>query len=343
LPERPEDATAMSRATDLLDVWRSIASPPRGSLAGRRVPDLSPELRIWVAVDSGRTPYLLVQVPPEIGQVSLERTRGLEVTVSEMRIGDEPTSTYLALACLDENLTETFAALCGDVADALDRQGGDPVTTTQEIVRRWRRFWQITGAQLSRDECLGLFGELWFMERWIGLPAGVSLWTAPGGARHDFQSPRWSVEVKSATRTSDGVVRHIITGIDQLADPETGQLYVFSLQVAPDELASNTLPSLVSRLADSLSLYPDARDAFLDGLSRRRYSPADAERYGYRWRVLREELYQVAGNFPRIVPASFSSGLPAGIGGLTYVLDMAACSEWRVAIRPEEASSLLFG
>ncbi len=327
---------AMSRATDLRETWGSIASPPRGSLAGRRIPDLRATLRVWAAIDSARTPHLLVQVPPDTGQLALERTRGLEVTVDEMRIGDEPAATYLALACLDENLTDTFAALCGDVADALDRDGDDPIAIARTVIRRWRRFWQISGGRLSREECLGLFGELWFLERWIGLQRGVAFWTGPSGSRHDFQTPDWSVEVKASSRRSDGLVHHHVNGIDQLAEPESGELYLFSLQVANDELSANTLPDLVDRIRAALESEPDILDAFLDGLERRRYSPGDAHRYGYRWRILAEELYRVGTDFPRIVRDSFESGLPNGIGEISYYLNIAACDQWRIARGPDD-------
>lgn len=322
---------AMSRATELREIWSSIASPPRGSLAGRRIPSLGTPFRVWAAIDSARTPHLLVQVPPETGSMAIERTRGLEVAVDEMRIGTEPTSTYLSLACLDENLIDTFSALCGDVAAALDRGAGDPVATAKTVIQQWRRFWQISGGRLSREECLGLFGELWFMERWVGLPRAVKYWTAPQGARHDFQCPAWSVEVKTGTRGADGLVRHTIGGIEQLADPESGDLYLFSLQVATDELASNMLPTLVERIAETLTASPGDRGAFLDGLSSRGYNPAESDKYPFRWRILAEELYRVEGDFPRIVSTSFSPRLPAAIGPVVYGLDMAACAAWRVA------------
>jgi Putative PD-(D/E)XK family member, (DUF4420) len=329
----------MSRATDLQETWGSIASPPRGSLAGRRIPDLRPNLRVWAAIDSARTPHLLVQVPSGVGPLALERTRGLEVTVDEMRIGSDPTATYLALACLDANLTETFSALCGEVADALNRDGDDPIAAARTVIRRWRRFWQISGGGLSREECLGLFGELWFLEGWVGLRRGVAVWTGSSGSRHDFQTEDWSVEVKASSRRNDGLVHHHINGIDQLAEPESGKLYLFSLQVVDDQLSANTLPGLVDRIRSALETEPDVLDTFLDGLERRGYSPGDAHRYEFRWRILAEELYRVGHGFPRIVRNSFDSGLPNGVGEVSYYLNIAACEQWRIARAPDEVGA----
>jgi hypothetical protein len=47
-------------------------------------------------------------------------------------------------------------------------------------------------------------------------------------------------------------------------------------------------------------------------------------------------MYSVGAGFPRLTLDSFPSGLPAGIGNVSYVLDMAACDGWLVATAPIE-------
>ena len=48
------------------------------------------------------------------------------------------------------------------------------------------------------------------------------------------------------------------SGIDQLATPEHGQLYLFSLHVVDDALASNTLPVLIDVVSRALGASTDA-------------------------------------------------------------------------------------
>ena len=57
--------------------------------------------------------------------------------------------------------------------------------------------------------------------------------------------------------------------------------------------------------------------------------------------ALAEELYRVGPGFPRLTRASVSDGVPAGVGDITYSVDLAACAPWRFASRPEEATELL--
>ncbi|MDQ4043998.1 MAG: PD-(D/E)XK motif protein, partial [Chloroflexota bacterium] len=189
----------------------------------------------------------------------------------------------------------------------------------------------------SAQDALGLFAELWFLHRWTtGSPSVIDAWTASAGSRHDFQSPTRSVEVKAAARRADGAVLHRVQHLDQLADPEQGQLFLFSLHVVRDQLAQNTLPNLVERVAAALQGEPLARDEFSRKLGRRGYSPAHAHAYNTPYRVLSERLYTVTAGFPRLIGGSFANGLPTGIADVSYVIDMAVCDPWLVASGPDQ-------
>jgi hypothetical protein len=92
----------------------------------------------------------------------------------------------------------------------------------------------------------------------------------------------------------------------------------------------------------ALSHEVDALGLFSDRLAKAGYNPADAGRYLRPLRVLAEELYRVDESFPKLTKKSFGSGLPPGIGDVTYSLSMAACLPWRVATVPTDAEVALF-
>jgi hypothetical protein len=192
---------------------------------------------------------------------------------------------------------------------------------------------------LSREEALGLFGELWFLRRWLGpVDAGkIERWLATPGARHDFQWPEASVEVKTAaTSAVDGPVHHI-SGLDQLDDPETGRLFLFSLQVVDDALAGNTLTGLVDSLTEEVRSSEEGLIILNEKLAGYGYNPAEADAYQRRLRIIAERLYVVGEGFPRLTRTSFQPVIPPGIGDITYTLKMAACERWFVAKAPTEA------
>jgi hypothetical protein len=144
------------------------------------------------------------------------------------------------------------------------------------------------------------------------------------------------VEVKTAASGSGTVPVHFISSLDQLDAPEVGQLYLFSVHVADDSLAANSLPVLVEQITAALKHDTDGLGSFAERLAKSGYNPADASRYTRPLRVLSEELYGVDESFPKLTMASFQFGLPSGLGGVSYSLSMAACTPWRLAAAPSD-------
>ena len=264
--------------------------------------------------------------------------RGLRVTVARHQVQGREPSDYLDFTCLSDGFAVTFAAVAADIgAEAGLASPDQRVAAVVAALGRWQWFWGVEPDRLSEQDALGLFAELWFLHRWEGGGGNaVQAWTASSGSRHDFQWSERSVEVKATGRRADGAVLHRIQHLDQLADPERGDFYLFSLRVVRDELAHNTLPDIVDRVTDGLSGDALAKEDFARKLGQRGYSPAFRRHHETPYRILGEHMYNVAEGFPRLTPASFPSGLPKGIGNVSYVLDMAACDEWLVTTRPEE-------
>jgi len=321
-------------AADLDAAWRSLHTPESARLL-EAVPISGDD--VWVAVDHQGRRHLLLQVP-EGSNAPATTTQGLQVTVGRHQVRGAQPTVYLDLTCLSEDVDVTFAAVAADIgADAARVAQAERLMVVTAALSRWEWFWGVEPGGLSEQDALGLFAELWFLYRWPQPCAEtVDAWTGSTGARHDFQWPSRSVEVKAATRRAGGAVLHRIHNLDQLSDPEQGQLFIFSLRVVRDALARNTLPDLVERIEQRLHEDPSSHSEFARKLGLRGYSPAHRQRYGIHYRILGEYLYEVDSGFPRLTALSFASGLPAGISDVGYVLDMAACDPWLVASSPEE-------
>lgn len=323
----------MTTPSELQRQWESIAPPARGQLNGRRVPATEGVPPVWTAIDQGGAWHLLVEVPPDTQPLTDRSTRGLHVELAQMVVAEGPAATYIALKCTDSSLRATHCWVAADVVESVNATA-DVRGAIARTLARWRRFWSVSAGGLSADEALGLFAELWFLDRWLGPELGFTRW-APLGSRHDFQWPRASVEVKGTSVQRQGPATHRIVSLDQLAAPETGDLYLFSLQVVPDTLAANSLAAQVDRVRRALAPLGH-EDAFLDRLAGLGYSPAEAERYGQPWRIVAEELYLVDESFPRLTRLSFPNGLPAGVDEVSYSLSLVACTDRRVAVRPTD-------
>jgi hypothetical protein len=290
----------------------------------------------WVAVDHEGLRHLLLQVPGDT-KAPPTVTRGLRVTVARHQVQGAEPADYLDLVCLSDDLAPTFTAVAADIGNEAGAAGPkDRGSAVVSALARWQWFWGIESDRLTEQDALGLFAELWFLYRWEGGErSAVDAWTASTGSRHDFQWPERSVEVKATRRRADGAVLHRIQHLDQLTDPEQGGLYLFSLHVVRDALAHNTLPDIVDRVTEGLRDDAQAKADFARSLSQRGYSPAFRHHHETPYRVLGEQMYSVGPGFPRLTASSFTGGLPPGVGDVSYMLDMAACNDWLVAVGPD--------
>ncbi|WP_298442879.1 PD-(D/E)XK motif protein [Ferrimicrobium sp.] len=313
--------------------WQSLATPD-SMVHLNAVPIFAHDA--WAAIDHEGLRHLLLLVPD--GTVAPPTvTRGLRMTVVRHQVeGGEP-ADYLDLVCLSDDLAPTFTAVAADIGNEVGTAlAEERVAAVISALGRWQWFWGVETDRLSEQDALGLFAELWFLHRWEGGVAGaVEAWTASTGSRHDFQWRKRSVEVKATSRRADGAVLHRIQHLDQLADPEEGDLYLFSLRVVRDELAHNTLPNIVDRITEGLRGNAQAKDDLACKLGQRGYSPAFRRRHETPYRILGEHMYRVGPGFPRLTVNSFVGGLQPGIADVSYVIDMAPCDDWLIATSPD--------
>jgi len=108
-------------------------------------------------------------------------------------------------------------------------------------------------------------------------------------------------------------------------------LYLFSLQLSPDHLATTSLATLVDELLTYLDGNPEALDLAAERLAAAGWTPAHRDQHQRTYRVLAEELYEVSADFPRLTRSDFPDGLPQGVDNVSYALALAACHPWRRA------------
>ncbi len=323
---------------DLEAVWGAVDQTVRaGDLAGRPAPRLDKSNGVLLALDRDQRRHVLIPAGPEDDPPARPTTKGLGITVDELRVGEETPTRYYDVACRDSSMNPNFTAVAAEILEELATGPKEVRDILEHILARWRWFWEAPPSGLSDTEAVGLFGELWFLEFWLD-PIDVhtlTAWTGPRADRHDFKWPAASVETKATRARTDGAATHRISSLDQLEDPAKGDLYLFSLRVSPDPIATHTLNDSVARIRQSLSGRAELLHLFDERLGTLGYSPAHQDRYDTPLRVVAEELYRVDTNFPRLTKDSFVGGaVPTGVDGIAYSLDLVACAPWRVATAP---------
>lgn len=204
-------------------------------------------------------------------------------------------SNAAVVECANEDLVETFRVLAMDVSRRLDARTLRP--TPQEVSQALARWEELLRAKrmLSRDEEIGLWGELWLLLQLPDPNLAVAGWRGPDAEWVDFVGGGVGIECKASRRR----LEHFVSQ-EQVTRP-WGDLavYLLSMWVDFDAASGQSLNDLISAMDHRLS---DRRD-FEERLLGTGYSRADAHRYKLRLRLLEPPLVVPAGAVPRVLTA----------------------------------------
>lgn len=327
------------------EVWSRLASEEvRGETlwARRAAPDITG--RLVAALDADGKRHLLI--PLESSEIDIEdsQSRGLGVATRELEMPDHEPGRYLDITCHDATGHEAFDLIGGEIAERLAAGSETAPDIVTRVIAKWRRFWgQLPKQLLSREKQIGLFAEVWFLTHWlipqVGTADAVSRWRGPFGARHDFETPGRSVEVKATTSTRGTI--HRVNGLDQLAPPDQGDIFFFSLQLREEAGATNTLPSAIAACRIQLEGDASSLNLFENALAQAGYSPTHEDEYGrMKFRLVSQGLYAVRDDFPRITRTQFPQGLPLGVEHIEYDINLDGFNHLCVARHPPDAKFL---
>lgn len=228
---------------------------------------------------------------------------------------------------------DLFMILCTDILEHILSSG-----TTTEVAKalhrrmqHWKKFFQSRSPEgLSRDEYIGLFGELEFFEKC--LQRGVSpqvvsnAWHGPLQANQDFLFGEVAVEVKSVAANDAGTIS--IASTRQLDD--TGLNALFLCHVAYDfrEGAGRILTSLIQSVSLLLANEPDDLATFEERLLAAGYVEPEISPFsGYGFTERQRSYFKVCNGFPRIL----ESDLDRGVSDVCYTINLSACSAFTIS------------
>lgn len=268
--------------------------------------------------------HLLVPIGPGDRVDDDLRSTGVHLTTRTLSSDDELPVRYADIACRRRDLAGTFTGLVADLTGLIAVNPDHAPSLIVRTLQAWRLLLGSTSNRWTIPRLAGLFAELVVLEDLLDVnPNSVRAWLGPLGCPQDFRGPHHALEVKG-TMAAEGHIVHI-HGADQLETPENGTLALACLRITestapearsiPEILAAcrektNDLSALETRLA-ALDL-PGGDDG-----------PAGRTRFfstEHRW-------YEVAGDFPRVVPQNFIDGsVPTGVRSLEYQIDLDAVS-----------------
>ena len=247
--------------------------------------------------------------------------RGIQPDLRQRSDGRKQT---LVLTLTNHADLDLFHALCKPLTRSLRdaSNSGTALTIVLNHLKRWQRFLAGNKPQLlSPWEVRGLFAELHFLQslytHLLNHSEALNAWTGPRGGNQDFVFRNTAVEVKTLSNKGPNHVN--IASENQLESPAENLYLTTSRIIESAELPSAiSLNEMVQRIETDLT-GSSALDEYHTKLAEVGY----AELFHYDnpvMQVAETRIYQVAGEFPRII----RTRLPDGIQNVKYQLQIDA-------------------
>jgi len=238
------------------------------------------------------------------GGVSLSFSRDVRFDVR----GAPFTSPAAILGCGNDALLSTFRVLARDVAERADARTRRPSPRlVSQLLSSWEQLLRARRV-LSRDEEVGLWGELWTIHLCPDADTAVTVWRGPDAAPIDFVGGGIGIECKTTLRR----LEHHVSQAQ--VDRPLGDLPVFllSLWVDQDDVSGKTINGLVGDLAHRVTSPLELEKKLLAA----GYSRADAHHYGMQLRHLEAPLWFPVDSVPRV------RAVDAGVSDIRFTVSL---------------------
>lgn len=227
------------------------------------------------------------------------------------------------LTCTDRALTPTFNVLAEDIARRTNANLERPAPRlVSRLCAEWEELLR-RRVSLSRDEQLGLWGELWLLLRAPSLERAIAAWRGPSGAPIDLVGGGLGIECKTSMRR----LEHHLSQAQVERPLGDTPIFIVSIWADRDEIGGQSLNDLVERIAKATG----DPAAFERALLEAGYSRSDAAQYTSKLRVMEAPLWFEAAALPRV------RAVDPGVSSVRYV----ATVDEMLALAPERGLSLL--
>lgn len=246
-------------------------------------------LRIPVQQDDTIAPIQLTEVDSEI------------VTIAGIK--------HLQISTTSRGLFRDFLTFAQSVADQVQLEGLSPITAVFKTLEGWRDLLSASSL-MSEERQVGLWGELWVLER-LMIKLGhnaVSAWTGPARELHDFRVGNQEFEVKT-TRGQRRV--HMINGLDQLTPSPGHALYLVSIRIEiGGEGSGVSLANRVEQIRGNIPQPSTPRSLFESRLDQTGYRDEDSHAYDTQYQLGDQVMVvTIDDRFPKISRAHLDSVL----------------------------------
>jgi len=261
-----------------------------------------------------------------------DETKGFIISVTPDDSGRSDRSLIRILETEASN-REIFTIFCADLVRhwLAQKEHRKALSELEKHLLRWKKFFQRDLRQgLSREDYIGLFGELSFLEAALASCGDalrvVGSWSGPQGTNQDFLFGPKAVEVKTSTGNDQDTVT--IANARQLDSTGLDHLYLAHYVFDFRQGSGRTLVQLVGVLRSGIAVISaEAAAIFEERLIEAGYLDDAVGRFK-EWGLTPRSFaaYSVDDHFPRIL----ETAIPSGISDVSYSLNLATAEACRL-------------
>jgi hypothetical protein len=238
----------------------------------------------------------------------------------------------LNLVLVNKEFKDVFNSLVADVlSNIIEETETDRILNnyTDRLLKWQNLFERFNKPGLSPEEQRGLFGELYFLRKFLlnntDFRNVVDSWVGCEKQVRDFQSGSWSVEAKTSSGNNHQKVH--ISSERQLDTSNIENLFLYHLSFEPKQNSGETLNDIVNSVSEILHSDASALSRFKSKLLEGGYFDHHKSLYEMVGYVIRQEqFYEVKNEFPRIE----EKDIRGGVGDVKYTIIISQCAEFTV-------------
>lgn len=231
---------------------------------------------------------------------------------------------------------DIFSVLCEDLIANIATETNEKqlVKTLLNRFEKWKSlFTKIASEGLSPEEQRGLFGELYFIRKFMqrnqNYSAVLNTWVGPANEVRDFQMGNWAMEIKTTHGNNHQKIQ--ISSERQLDVTHLEKLYIYHVSLEKAQESGETLNQIVSSITNLLASDTIALNRFRSKLYEAGYFEQHLLLYDTVGYFIRQDtFYSVEAAFPRIQ----ENELRSGVGDVKYSIILSQCDEF---IQTEES------
>jgi len=318
--------------TKIDQIWEELdndSSFRKGLIIRRYSSDILPEIFVALhAPEKVRCLAVYLGSVSEINLISLNKLRDIRIEL----IPDDSNAlkNILLISLINNHHKDIFSTLCEDLIKTVSslKEEKTLVKVLLNRFEKWKSLFEnASSAGLSPEEQRGLYGELYFLSKWlinsVDKRKCVEAWFGPEKRNQDFQHEDWALEVKTTTGNNHQKIQ--ISNERQLDTSNVNNLILFHISIDVRTGSGETLISLVESLHYLLETDAHAEIIFAAKLLEAGFFAQHQYLYDtVSYFIRQENFYKIENEFPRIEEKDIRSG----VGDVKYSVIVTSCSDY---------------